>query len=108
MSGLGRAARDAHANLSSLLTNDSRERAVPVQSDASTTATPAKTPIRTSATRVGAVARANMASNVAARRAVGLTRWMSRILVGVSATDPMTYLAIAALFVRLPPLPAGY
>jgi putative ABC transport system permease protein len=33
--------------------------------------------------------------------AVGLTRWMSSLLVGVSATDPLTYVTIAGLFIGI-------
>jgi putative ABC transport system permease protein len=33
--------------------------------------------------------------------AVGLTRWMSSLLVGVSPTDPLTYVTIAGLFVGI-------
>jgi putative ABC transport system permease protein len=33
--------------------------------------------------------------------ALGLTRWMSSMLIGVTATDPLTYGAIGALFVGI-------
>jgi putative ABC transport system permease protein len=33
--------------------------------------------------------------------AVGLTRWMASLLVGVSATDPLTYVTIAGLFIGI-------